>query len=475
LLIRRLALGRIDSRQSSATLALQIEERFRQVNSAAIHAATSGAASAAAVFFRDALEPYVLLAARLARIGHATEWYWSPATAPWRPDLPTASAGRALLAGAIRTPGGLVALAVFLDELRDCGALDWLLATLRPEDGQQLWQASGWNLDLAMSSSAAEIATSVAVPALWRTTLADWVARWGRNDLRSPWLAAMAMVAVMPTRLLDPQLPYIAHNLAVSALRSANQDTNSVERNRPEIRRMIDTYLRDGEHVQMSADAIQSPIPLESHVRPTDDARSGVEQHAELAQGMLLEAQHQPMPTADAITSGRVDAPQRAGITLDFDTPWPTACGGLLFLLMPLSRLGIARRLSADPALIDAGLPIRLLRAAATRQGVANDDALLLALPPFPELECPPWLIDAWLSGLRRWCKRYTRLSMQQIICRPASVRATRTHIDIFFALATVSLDIRRAGFDIDPGWVPWLGQVVQFHYVNNADKDRQA
>jgi hypothetical protein len=24
---------------------------------------------------------------------------------------------------------------------------------------------------------------------------------------------------------------------------------------------------------------------------------------------------------------------------------------------------------------------------------------------------------------------------------------------------------IRRAGLDIDPGWVPWLGRVVSFHY----------
>jgi hypothetical protein len=28
-----------------------------------------------------------------------------------------------------------------------------------------------------------------------------------------------------------------------------------------------------------------------------------------------------------------------------------------------------------------------------------------------------------------------------------------------------VSLAVRRAGLDLDPGWVPWFGRVVGFHY----------
>ena len=28
-----------------------------------------------------------------------------------------------------------------------------------------------------------------------------------------------------------------------------------------------------------------------------------------------------------------------------------------------------------------------------------------------------------------------------------------------------LDLDIRRAGLDIDPGWLPWLGRVVRFRY----------
>jgi hypothetical protein len=33
-----------------------------------------------------------------------------------------------------------------------------------------------------------------------------------------------------------------------------------------------------------------------------------------------------------------------------------------------------------------------------------------------------------------------------------------------------VDMTVRRAGLDLDPGWVPWLGRVVQFHYLDSLD-----
>jgi len=48
---------------------------------------------------------------------------------------------------------------------------------------------------------------------------------------------------------------------------------------------------------------------------------------------------------------------------------------------------------------------------------------------------------------------------------RPARVLATRSHVDVHLRLADASLDIRRVGLDLDPGWLPWLGRVVRFHY----------
>jgi len=42
---------------------------------------------------------------------------------------------------------------------------------------------------------------------------------------------------------------------------------------------------------------------------------------------------------------------------------------------------------------------------------------------------------------------------------------ATETHLDLEFATIEIDVELRLAGLDIDPGWVPWLGRVVAFHY----------
>ncbi len=48
----------------------------------------------------------------------------------------------------------------------------------------------------------------------------------------------------------------------------------------------------------------------------------------------------------------------------------------------------------------------------------------------------------------------------------PAQVVATASHIDVYFPLNRVDLSVRLAGLDINPGWIPWLGRVVSFHYL---------
>jgi hypothetical protein len=46
-----------------------------------------------------------------------------------------------------------------------------------------------------------------------------------------------------------------------------------------------------------------------------------------------------------------------------------------------------------------------------------------------------------------------------------ARLWATETHLDLDLAATSVDLALRLSGLDLDPGWVPWLGRVVRFHY----------
>lgn len=48
---------------------------------------------------------------------------------------------------------------------------------------------------------------------------------------------------------------------------------------------------------------------------------------------------------------------------------------------------------------------------------------------------------------------------------RRARVVADAVQVDVHFAAADAVPEVRRAGLDLDPGWVPWLGCVLRWHF----------
>jgi hypothetical protein len=138
-----------------------------------------------------------------------------------------------------------------------------------------------------------------------------------------------------------------------------------------------------------------------------------------------------------------------------------------------LERLGLAAWLDAHGAVIDAGLPERVLSAICRQVGVAPDDAV------WPELEvtavdhalgtaADPALdamVAQWCVRVESWCVETAGIDLAAIVLRRGWLHTTRTHVDIYFDLTDVDGRIRRAGLDFDPGWVPWLGRVVTFFY----------
>jgi hypothetical protein len=87
-------------------------------------------------------------------------------------------------------------------------------------------------------------------------------------------------------------------------------------------------------------------------------------------------------------------------------------------------------------------------------------------LPPAAEL---PLLLESWYTALRRWCRAGPGLSLAEVARRPGRLRATRTHLDLFFDPRQAEVRLRRAGLDLDPGWIAWFGRVVLFHYQESA------
>lgn len=82
--------------------------------------------------------------------------------------------------------------------------------------------------------------------------------------------------------------------------------------------------------------------------------------------------------------------------------------------------------------------------------------------------------LERWLN----WITPYVRMRLCRalgipdasdpalVVCaQRASIVLTDVHLDIFFALSQHPLEIRLAGLDRNPGWVPAAGRFVRFHY----------
>jgi hypothetical protein len=55
-----------------------------------------------------------------------------------------------------------------------------------------------------------------------------------------------------------------------------------------------------------------------------------------------------------------------------------------------------------------------------------------------------------------------------------ARLEVDQAYIHGYLDNSAVRLDIRRAGLDINPGWVPWLGRVIYFHYGSYPELQTQ-
>ena len=154
--------------------------------------------------------------------------------------------------------------------------------------------------------------------------------------------------------------------------------------------------------------------------------------------------------------------------------PGPFAVPASWFEGWAVSQLSL-RRMTGRPGvrvLSADGLPLALWRGRApevvrARLSAVDSDATARlarrpALSPRSDLA---FLVDAWVRALCRWLAGYTTLTLRDLVGRAGLVAATRTHLDVYFEHAQADVRIRRAGLDLDPGWLPWFGRVVAYHY----------
>jgi hypothetical protein len=161
-----------------------------------------------------------------------------------------------------------------------------------------------------------------------------------------------------------------------------------------------------------------------------------------------------------------------------------TDWGGLLFLLATAADAGIPDTVLDDAVLAARPLPWILQGIALRLLPVTARDAAVAAFAATDPEEPPPWELgppagDDELARLelvaRRWAAataaalgepdREPRDVVASIARRRGRVDHAPGWLEIHLDLDQVDVAVRRAGLDLDPGWVPWLGTVVRFVY----------
>ncbi|WP_203934883.1 hypothetical protein [Virgisporangium ochraceum] len=191
-------------------------------------------------------------------------------------------------------------------------------------------------------------------------------------------------------------------------------------------------------------------------------------------------AEQLPAGPTDSSLAHTSHGRSRASPEVDFpSTDW----AGLPFLLATASAAGLPDRLLAGPAFDDRTVAWVVHRLGALISETDDVDPGLLALaglhgsraaavldapePTGPERAALAEIAADWIHrtaeqlgaddcplGLVRGCLR-----------RNGTVDAQPGWFEIHLPLGSADLVVRRAGLDLDPGWVPWLGAVVRYVY----------
>jgi hypothetical protein len=161
-----------------------------------------------------------------------------------------------------------------------------------------------------------------------------------------------------------------------------------------------------------------------------------------------------------------------------------TRFGGLPFLLHVVDALGVPAQIAASPVLAGRTARWALHRLAVALAPMDPADPAALAFaglgpgtrPPSAE-DAPPTDAEAGevaelaeqvgaALGERLGRSHESVATVMDFVCRrDAEVLADPGWIELHLRAEDVSVEVRRAGLDLDPGYVPWLGVVVRFVY----------
>jgi hypothetical protein len=478
--IRHLPLGRISVRVSASSLALQIERVMSEIVSQAVAYDLPAAAEANAVAFPDRSDAIVALARLYARGAPTDQWFWSDVVRGWGADLSREERWQSILDAAHALPEAAVVSAAVSDQAISAGREDALLSAIPPGQGARWLRMEGWT---SVDAEAAPSLRRHALPLRHLSLIERWRWRWGSTDDRLIWVGTMLAVGENRAVVADTRLPSrIAATLRVASERARTPQAGAESRVHKE-RAPIAPALA-AQTTRQPSMAVEQELPRDARSQ-LDAERDGERPTEESTNAGRVERAFAPSHVAAV-----VDAPATQPAPVDI-APSEESCidaepvrgerttlsgqytphAGLLFLVPILDRLGVAAFLDAHPELVEIDFPAHLIKFIGDRVGLRPEDSLAIEFHREPA-EVADLPLITWTTAVRRWCRRHARQGLHALIRRPGRVHISRTHLTACFDLSQLDLRLRRLALDVDPGWVPWMGRVVQFSYVERHERN---
>jgi hypothetical protein len=483
----------------------------------AVHGADPRAAFAPSVFFRSEEEANEILLHRILARQTIHEWFWPMVAAPETGGGESAWNERTLLAilQKLRSrPASWVAVAAAIFAVPQFDAAAQLNA-IPPSEAQ------AWLLEMDRSRPR-QTAIVASIPRPAQTAIRQALRDFGFQDARTLWLAAVAVLLDSPSELAAGTAVWRARCALQSMASGAGNALAAPSATMPPI--VTDGQTLSGQPAAaVTEDAVDgatsapasvpadATVPIADRPEPAksesaylpDSGESRVPEFAEPESAGPLPDFVEPLH-ASAPPGAPEPAPSQAlafeePAALPQITPWrcsglPTNAAGLFFMLNAMERIGISQALAGGLGSVEPSFAALVLRRLASAGGVGRNDPALLWLDsltpdrmneePLP-CDASWWpsnlrisrdaatmnhLVRAWALAARRWCWRNARLRAGDIVLRSGVFSVNRTDLDVSLPLELADIRVRRVGLDLDPGWLPWFGRVVRFHYLHRGE-----
>lgn len=231
--------------------------------------------------------------------------------------------------------------------------------------------------------------------------------------------------------------------------------------------------------VALAAELASAATPVGAGPAPT--TRSTSRWHGLEPSSVGEAAAEEPAPNARAMAR----ADEHEAEADERDAGLATSNAGLLFLLTVAAEAGLPGLALEDTRLSERE-PTWVLAHLALRLSVADVEDPAVRVFSGLDTQAPVELLDpatadeeaaldeasaTWAAATaRRMYGEDERRGgdtdlVRRVVSREGRVLAAPGWVEVVLAAADVDIDVRRAGLDLDPGFVPWLGAVVRFRY----------